>query len=78
MFITHFFIASKHRKDIKRFHDFFHAFKEIARAHGKPFIRTSIHTETKRWRALLYIEQKVAKFKITDKTDDEYFLEYKL
>ena len=76
LFITHFFIGKDRRKDIERFHDFFKSFQEIARGMGKKKIRTSIHKSTPRWRELLWVEQRVAGFKITSKTEDEFMLEY--
>ena len=76
LFITHFFIAKEYRETIREFHDFFKEFKEIARKLGKKKIETSNDKSTDRARALVYIEQKVAKFVLTRETDEEYFLEY--
>ena len=76
LFISHFFIGKKYRKTIKEFHDFFKDFKTLARKLNKKKILTSIDKTTPRYKALLYIEQKVAKFVLTDEDEEKYSLEY--
>ena len=78
LFISHFFIGKSHRKTIREFHDFFKDFKKIARELNKKKILTTIDKTTPRYKALLYIEQKVAKFVLTDEDPEKFMLEYVL